>query len=480
MAFDSTRYQPPGVYTERTPGPQLAILSEAPTAIGLFGLTVGRRSDTQTFVVSQDADSTTPGGNERLRQPGVRTNSIVVRNPDTGETYTVNEDFKITPINVDDSITTATPRDDVYMIQRIIGGRIQPGDRLAVSYEYVNNDYFDVYHFYDYDDVRDAYGEPFDALGNIQSELSLAAKFAFMNGAQTLACVAVDPVNPASVTLNDYQQALDKLRDVSTISIVVPANGQQNIQQLVRSHVELQSNTGYERRAIMGRDGSIVPVPSSTRIADAQNNSSRRVALVSPATVKYYAPELNREIVLGSQYLAAAVAGISVSNSPARPLTRRVVNGFTDVGDQLKEPQKNQESQRGLMVVEKTRRGALQIRHGVTTATGTITDREWSVTGQEDTMVFRLREYLSGDGLIGEIIDDLTLINVKASVESALSSLTRDRVIRAHQNLKVRQLVDNPDVVEIRYEWQASMPLNYIVVKYSLSVTEGELTGAGQ
>jgi len=34
-----------------------------------------------------------------------------------------------------------------------------------------------------------------------------------------------------------------------------------------------------------------------------------------------------------------------------------------------------------------------------------------------------------------------------------------------------------PDVVEIRYSWKPSLPLNYIMVKYSVDVGTGTETG---
>jgi len=76
------------------------------------------------------------------------------------------------------------------------------------------------------------------------------------------------------------------------------------------------------------------------------------------------------------------------------------------------------------------------------------------------------------------MINDLTLVNIKASANAALESLVRDGVIRDFQGLQVRQLQATPDVVEVKFEWQASMPLNYIVVKYSINTSSGDISAS--
>jgi len=476
---DFSKYQPPGLYTEAVPGPQLSVQSATPTAVGIFGITVGFRQQVESLVVdpdTQNPDTTfSPAINRSLRQAGIRTDTIAVRNPNSGVAYVLNTDYTVFLVSGGQS--SISTRDNLYTIQRVIsGGHILQGDTIEVSYNFTDDNYFTAQTFYDYDDVRDAYGTPFDASGNIQSELSLAVNIAFTNGAQRVVCAAVDPVDKDNPTLSDYQAALDTLKDVDDVSVVVPATGIQAIQSAVQAHVLQQSLNRYERRAILGRDGAGAAVSSAQLISDANALTDSRIALVSPATMKYFAPELNKEIVIGGQFLAAAAAGISVAQLPSIPLTRKQVRGFTAVGVKEQQGQLNLESQNGLMVTELTRQGALRIRHGVTTNAGDTLVREWNVIGQQDAMVYRLRAYLDNDQLIGGIVDDLTLTNVKASADAALQSLVTDRVVRGYADLKVRQLGTQPDVVEIRFAWQPSLPLNYIVVRYSVSISTGAST----
>lgn len=565
MAIDfdydfGTKYRPPGVYTQSAGGPQLSVRSSVPTAVAIFGLSVGYLNQRESLRINPDAlnqsGDLVPVNNEPLSRTGIKvittspeifatenvnvasptstvegllpdgtTDEVTLANndliyltnqttvtenglykytvtnnvgsltrvidtlrvidPDSGYAYINGLDYTVELVDADadnddvDAPAAVQARNNVYTIKRKNRGAnagIQEGKVVSVSYRYTDPDYFDVYALYDYDDVRDRYGNPFDADGNIQSEITLAANFAFLNGASQVLTCAVDPVDPANPTIGDYAEALKKFRDEEQIAIVVPATGDPDIHPLVATHVGQQSDNKYERRAVIGLDGSSAVIPTSARIDYAEALSNQRVALVSPSRFSYFAPELNREITLGGQYVAAAIAGKSASLAPAMPLTRKTIAGFTGPKENLREGEKNLESQNGLMVVEKTRRNQVQIRHGVTTNSHELLTREWSIIGQQDVMVYRIRDYLDNDGLIGMPIDDTTLIQVKASAESALVSLVRDGVIVGYQNLKVRQIATQPDVIEVRYEWRPAYPLNYIVVRYSVAVMSGDVT----
>jgi hypothetical protein len=49
-------------------------------------------------------------------------------------------------------------------------------------------------------------------------------------------------------------------------------------------------------------------------------------------------------------------------------------------------------------------------------------------------------------------------------------------VIRDYQDLKVRQMETLPDVIEVRYAWLPAYPLNYIVVRYAVTLPSGDMT----
>ena len=94
-------------------------------------------------------------------------------------------------------------------------------------------------------------------------------------------------------------------------------------------------------------------------------------------------------------------------------------------------------------------------------------------------MTYRVRDYLENANLIGQPIYPFTLVNVKSSAEAALQSLIRDGLLVDYTGLKVRQLLTNPDVVEVSYSWLPAFPLNYIVVRFGVSLTSGDITVQG-
>ncbi len=90
-------------------------------------------------------------------------------------------------------------------------------------------------------------------------------------------------------------------------------------------------------------------------------------------------------------------------------------------------------------------------------------------------MAYRVRNFFEADGLIGSIISDVTLANVKASAATALESLVSDGIIQGYRALKVRQQSQNLDVIEVSFEWRASLPLNYVVVRFTINVASGDI-----
>lgn len=472
MPLDFTTYNAPGVYTQSVPGPQIGVNSTAPRSVGIFGVSQGYRSDTETFAVPADDGSGNPVSTQNFRQTGIQSTSVVVRDPVANVTFVSGTDYTLSSVPGPSGI--ANGQDSTWSIKRIKTGALAAGTNIQLSYNYTNVKYFLPTTFYTYNDVVDMYGQPLDVNGNVVSELSFACLFAFKNGAQTIVAVAVNP-SATPATTSDYQNALNQLTTDRTISVVVPATGNPAVHTAVQQHVDAQSLIKMERRGIVGRDGSQTPVSSATRISNANTLNDTRVAMVSPATFNFFNPNLNKLQVVGSQFVAAGLAAIVVSNSPAQPLTRKQIKGFVGPTEFVPETQRNTETVGGLMVLENNNQGNLRVRHGVTTNPSSLLTREWTITGQQDAMVYQLRSYLDADGLIGSIIDDLTMVNVKATASAALDNLVANDVILGYQNLMVRQLINQPDVIEISFEWQAALPLNYLVVRYSIDISTGSV-----
>jgi hypothetical protein len=499
---DFSRYHPPGVYTNPQRGPQLSVNSTLPNAVALFGASVGYRSNVESVQIEADTQNGTVATPTRvLAHSGIVTDSsdadsalnpvpFMVKRISTGFVYQQGSDYEV----VLDSGTQGSSQ-ATYRIKRIIDGDIAPGEVVQVSYRYTDEEYFTPQTFYDYDDVRRWYGDPYNtseyavngvAKGNILSELTLAAKFAFLNGAYEVVTVAVD-FSSATTPVAAYENALELLQDRDNIAIVVPCGGGLEVAALVKTHIKQQSENRFERRAIIGVDGSndTLRIHKEQRLQLAatlrSDGGGERVALVSPDRFAYYSPEVNREVTVGGQYMAASLAGMAVKLSYAQPLTHKAITGWTKVltPPSYREGDKNDESKGGVMVVEKTRSQKIWVRHGVTVDNSELLYREWNITGQQDAMVYRLRDYLENANLIGQPIYDYTLVNVKAAAEGALQSLLRDGLMVNYTGLKARQLLTNPDVIEVGFSWLPAFPLNYIVVSFAVSLTTGNINSQG-
>lgn len=455
---DFTSYNPPGVYSQEQIGPQLGITSGSPRAIGIVGAGAG-------YVLDQETITLTGTTEVRLRRAGVDLDSVVVKNLAGNVTYD-SADYSVDVVVAGSSQNTG----DIVAISRESDSSIPSGSAVTVSYEYTDSKYFDPQIVYSFAEVVDRYGTAYSNDGQVlTSKITLAAQYAFLNGASRLITVATDGDG-----VEDFTAALNKLNDYPDIAIVVPATDARAVGTFVLSHVVTNSQNKFERRAILGFDGTTTEVASAERMSTAGSVKSDRLMLVSPDTAIVADRRGQAQYVPGWTF-AAALAGRSVSQNISIPLTRKALYGFSDVPGRISESQKTQESQAGLCVIEKTLQGTIRVRHGVNTDTTDILSREWSITGQRDEQVWRIREQLDNDELIGSIITDTTLINVKATAAAALEALVMDGSIRNYQNLQVRQLISQPDVIEVRYEWRPNAPLNYIIASFSLDLTGGSV-----
>jgi hypothetical protein len=467
-----SRYVPPGVYTESVAGPSVGVSTTTPSAVGIFGVSIGFRNYTDVFVVPADAAGPTPVQFGPLTKLGAQSASIILTDVNTGVVYVPTTDYTVSQAAGVDTVLDTN--DDSFTFTRVLGGGLLVGATVRITYKYTDATYYNATTFTDVFDVQDAYGAAFDSAGSLISPLTLACQLAFANGATEIVAVAVS--YSGAPVLGDLQTALAKLNDVESVTVIVPATGDNTVFPSVSSHVTLQSQNRRERRAIVGVNGSVNAVSSATRIGYAEAIDNRRVMMVSPAAVKYFSTTANLEVTIPGYFFAAALSGLAVSQNVAMPLTRKVLTGFTTIPERLSEQQKNLEATAGLCVIEQLRSGQIRVRHGITTDPTSLYTREWTITGQEDRLAIQIRNYLDASGVIGSVISDTTLASVKAQVIGALGILQDNDDIQAWRNIQTRQLVNNPDVIQVQFEWQASIPLNYILVRYSIDLTTGNVT----
>lgn len=531
---DLTRgYNVPGVYVRDATGPLVTNASVPEAVVTLVGPSIGFQTATDAVLASATAQPLTFRGVWYQPGPGAPVDVFapIVRNA-TGQVLVRDTDYVFVDV-LDDQGTSAADRITTVAIKTPLthkadgtvasapgavdavqtAGGLKPGDTLVVTYCFTSAAYFTPLLFDSYDAIVSTYGQPLrqtttlaPGQSPILSPLSLAAALAFQNGATRLICVATDPTpvlgpdgadvdtDPDLITPTfdaQLRSAYVKTLGDYRVGVVVPilADGQDgSIARMVtygadlKSHVLSSSTDGYQRVALLGGQANAQDAGEPAAFEEvAEGIEAARVILVYPNRLSYYNPSTNRPIEVDGFYLAAALAGVLTSNPVNQALTRETVVGFTgfpaSITRLMTKPFKDNLSSRGVCVVEIDRQNRFIVRHGLSTDTSTVITREISITRARDALFEALQVGLDNSGLIGSPIDFETTTRLKGAVAGILEGLTQDEIILAYTDLKVRQqsIVNggDPTVIEVRFAYQPALPLNYIVVTFSLDLTTG-------
>lgn len=473
---DFSQYQPPGIYIEEEATPLVSVVGVAPAVAAIVGPGVGYRTHTEPVTLTGTATVTLS------KRGGSTGTGFEVRAAD-GTLYAGTDYATATGPGED----AGSDLDNTVTIARSGGSTIASGETVYVTYRYTDAEYYSPARFSDFDDVKDAYGEPLDlTTGAILSPLSLAAKVAFENGASQL--VLVPAVGTASsVTRTELANALDVLDSIPDVTVVVPLpvgiTGTEASQgdtvgvgQDVESHVVSATTNGNRRVAILGYERTSTVEPETL----AAGIDSQRVMLVHPNRLNFYNGFTNTTIEVSGYYLAAGLAGRAVAQRVSEPLTKKEVRGFAGIPGSVLQSMsnavKNAWSEAGVAVIEQNRLGRLVVRHGVSTDPTNIHTREFSLTRGRDAMVTLVKDTFENSGLVGGIIDEDTPLNVKGVLTGVLERCVAERIIIGYQSVKVRvRPGSDPSVIEVKFQYRPAYPLNYIVISFSVNATTGEV-----
>jgi hypothetical protein len=475
---DFTRYQPPGVYIEEQSSPIVSVIGAAPTVVAIVGPSVGYRTFAETIVLN-GTDETV------LAKKGVDALTIEVTRTD-GTAYAVGTDYDVTAHSGDDANINTT-RDNTTGISAVDGGDITDGEQVRVAYSYTDLAYFDPLHVSDYDDVKDAFGQPINvATGEITSPLSLAAKFALDNGAQNVVLTPTDSSSQV-VERSELVAAMQRLSTVYDLSVVVPLPvgiiGQElspgdvlGVGTDLANHCEQLSNDGYYRIGLLGYETGVTVQPTTI----ANQVSNERVMLAWPNQVQWFNSFTNQSQTVAGYYLAAAFAGRMVSKPVQDALTKTDIRGFAGIPasmfQTMTKATKDVWSAGGVAVAELNRQQVMVCRHGVSTDTSSTNAREISLTRARDTMMRVIQDTLDASQMIGKAIDDTTPIRVKGIVGGVLETMVTQGVINKYLDLKARQVPDSPVIIEVKFRYKPSYPLNFILVSFSIDTSNGQTT----
>ena len=382
------------------------------------------------------------------------------------QTAGVNGTFTL-QATVPDNTTTTLANEGSTATNTLPKLGIADGETVLVAYNYTDNFFFSPTFFSDFDDIRDKYGPSFDATGAVASPLTLAARFAFMNGASEIVCVAA-----ATSSDTDVSAAIQKLENDDTITMISVVSGSASVHAALAAHLTAMATIGKYRMGVVGQDGSVNTITATTlRNSQAYNNEA--LMMVSPAAFTYQNPITGRPNILGGQYAAAAILGMFAARDVHIPLTRKTVSGFSDVYDTRSATESALDSSAGLLVIE-SRSGTLRVRHGVTTAATNVNTREASVVRAKYDMARRLRFAL--DGVVGLVAPatEAPLI-VQSQVVGVLDQLAVEGIISGYQDVKARLLSSDLTTVEVRYNYTPAYPINNISIVFTINTQTGTL-----
>ena len=461
MAEDFRKYTDPGIYIEEARSPISAAPGISPTVVALVGQAQNYR--TYTEVVQLTATTAV-----QLTKLGITTASIVVKDRFTGVTYALTTDYTIATQPGADA--TGGTADDTTTITRVGAGTITDGQYVTVTYRYTEPDYYDAIRFTSFSDVVAAYGDPFDSAGAINSKLSLAAYLAFQNGAPELICAAVESAG-ATPTAPEWTTAIGVLTATSDISLVVPIDGNTATHDSVQAHTAQMALQQEYRIGLVGRDGTGAAVTSANLKSQAAGYSNSRMVLVGPAIVEYYNGV--SVINLGGQYAAAAVAGAVASRPVHVPVTRKTITGFWNIPNQETNQGLVELQQAGVLMLFRKRTGEVVVRHGLTTNMTNDYTRELNIVAAKDRLLLLIEDTLDFSDLIGSPITDATPDAVTGAVIGALETAKSAGLIYDYSGVSYRQPPDTPTVIEVKFQYRPTLPLNYIQVSFALDTNVG-------
>lgn len=495
----SNSYTPPGVSTQEIVDPSISPLLATSSTLALVGLAEG---------VLVKTDAVTLTGEAAVTLPGV----------EAGDTMAADAILKVVDA-IEPGISEAL-EDGVYpegkegfvftssahTIKRGSESEIPDGNTVYITYKYTPASYFAPVRMGSLSEITNRFGSIYKADGvTINSPLSYGAALAIENGAQEVVLQPLyhdnagvkqqpDPVQAAEPSV--WADNFANLRDIDTINLLVPVVGQSaaNVSDSVQlqiisaaqDHLKFMNTQQQYIELIAGEDSSV-----SSNSAQATTLRTHATALagryggeLAEQTVlidlgKFYRSTPTAEgtqIAVGGQYMACAIAGMIASRRVSQSLTRKVVAGFTAVGEIRTLAEKNADAAAGLLVVE-PKANAIQIRHGITVNTsGGAAKREISVVRAKHVVVESLRDTIESQ-VIGQVIadGDAPLI-VRSVVIGVLEELRLADDIVAYSDVQAATASVDPTVIEVRFSYRPAFPVNYVNIVFSLDLTTGTLT----
>lgn len=308
-----------------------------------------------------------------------------------------------------------------------------------------------------------------------QNSLTMAAYYAFINGASAIALKQV-PLLEGETELTT-SQILDSISEIegeivpslspSIIVPLVPANDA--ILSEISRHCDIQSSLRYrsERTAILGFSAGTQP-KEAQRLASITKNS--RVRLVYPDIVSSTVTNVqgvSQTYLLDGRYLAVALASATTAGTidVATPWTSLQVLGFNTLSRNLDAVDANQTANSGVTVLQQ-RGGQIVVRHGLTTDMDSVLSKTPTVIQIADEVHLRARNLTSS--YIGQKFVPSVLNQIQGRVSEMFRRLVSEQIINDFTGISVVQDPEDPTGILIEAYYQPMFPLLYIQFTFNV------------
>lgn len=334
----------------------------------------------------------------------------------------------------------------------------------------------------DLDNVKDKYGLPttyYNGTTRVNSPITLAAQLAFANGARQVYTIAINP--NASDKVTAFQEAIAKVADIDEVNVMVPLTAQLDMADstvvfsTAIEFVNAQASLGKLMRTYLAYDGVYSTPSVNDYSALAETVADIRVSVVAPSRFKLSTP--TGAISVGGPYAAVAVAGLQSSFDAQEPLTRKTIEPtlLFSVDEKIGVRDMVTMQSKGVLVLFNDRTRRVTVRHGLTTDMTNSYSREISVVTARDRLRDLIYDTLQTAGLLGSPITSTTPDRVVANVTGALESGKRVGLIFDYGDIKYRIPNNNPSAIEIRFAYRPTMPLNYVLIQFSVDTVNANV-----
>jgi len=397
------------------------------------------------------------------------TQILQVGNYSTTTDYVLTTDYLLTTGKIDWSPAHTTPTS---------------GQKYYVTYKYakVSGDYVPKL-FDNINDVIAEYGpityNSSTKLIDVTAYLTLGAYLAFKNGAQQVILAQVNDPTTASSFDDAFTQLEEEVSGQNPNIIVpifdtlshvgAPASPFDSGITFAVAHVLKMGAPEYGKERTLFTslwDGSA----TTDLITKATAIHNENISVIAPANAIFTASYAGAtaDCQVGGDFLACAVAGLGVSQDPAEPYTRKLINGFKSlVTPLLTQVQRINLASAGVMVLKQTA-GIIRVSQGLTTDPSTVNTSQVTVPQIKAWTIQNVRH--ACDSYIGKKFADGTTKKIEVTVSNVLEQIVDAEIITKYANVSAKQDPLNPLKAKVSFSILPMYSLDYIDITFTIDL----------